>query len=424
MAKRKVSSNSATSQFSFMNRERAANYVKIQEAQFQEYCNLYGITVDYFSRNLDYYDRNGNIRNLYKDGKFNSDIKDFTYFAGPERYNFGVMMPIKFLVDYGTDNFMFAGFGMDTTNDAKIYITKKQFTNNCLQFFGLPKNKTITSTFKFNVLKWNILDVGEVLVPLQVEDGLVYNMKVKLDKFDEIELDTAFTTDIVTGFEFPVSGTVNPEYTSVVDNNKFIEFDEDSFKAVIIESKVSEKTGKGYVVVEFTCNISYNTFQTNYDAHWDTLDAVLDEETGKTVPITFAPKVGDIVRVRMIDDPNVFRDYTITFVNDTNLSKDGISPLMTNYCWECSITRRKPSHEDLEVEDETGKKVDQFENGLESVVQREEQEKVQDLNREKDVFDYDEQFADVQGMLVDNIDAFKDGAFGSYNWVENDDKTK
>lgn len=411
MAKRKVSSKSATSHFSFMNRENVAMYVKIQEAQFQEYCNLYGVEVDYFSRNIDCYDKDGNVRNLIVDGKYNTKLRDFTYFSGPEVYNFGIKMPIRFLVDYGTDNYMFAGFGVDTTNDAKIYITKKQFSNNCLQFFGLPKNADVSFKKKFKVSNWKIVDCGEIEVPFNVEDDLVYNAKVKLNKFDSIEIDDEFSADIITGFNFPTS-SINPEYSSVIDNNKFIEFDEDSFSAKIVSNKITKK-GNGHVEIECKFNISYNTFKTNYNPHWDTLDAVL--ENGETLPITFAPKVGDIVRVKMIDDPNVFRDYTITFVNDTNLSKDGISPLMTNYCWECSITRRKPSYEEIDVVDEKGVKVEQMEKGLESILNKTEQQNVQTITREEEVYDYDEQFADVSGMLVDNIDVYKDAVYGSMN---------
>lgn len=418
MARVKKSSKSATSQFSFVNRDNIAMYVKIQEAQFQEYCNLYGVVVDYFSRNIDYFDRAGNIKNLIVNGKYNSKIRDYTYFSGPERDDFSVMMPIRFVVDYGTDNFMFAGFGVDTTNDAKIYITKKQFSNNCLQFFGLPKNKDVSFKHKFKVSKWKIVDCGELNLPFEVEDDLVYNAKVKLNDFSKIELDDTFDHTVITGFEFPIT-KVNPEYTSIIDNNKFIEFDEDTFSAKVIYSKIG-KRGSGTIEIEFSFNIAYNTFETNYNPHWDTLDAVLDD--GRTVPITFAPKVGDIVRIRMIDDPNIFRDYTITFVNDTNLSKDGISPLMTNYCWECSITRRKPSHEVIDAVDEKGVSVEQMENGLETIVNKKEQQDVQTLTREEEVYDYDEQFADVNGMLVNNIDAYKDGVYGSMNWINEDEK--
>ena len=54
-------------------------YVKIQEAYFQDYITLYGIQVEYFSRNLNYYDANGNIKELFNsEGGLNHKIKDYT----------------------------------------------------------------------------------------------------------------------------------------------------------------------------------------------------------------------------------------------------------------------------------------------------------------------------------------------------------
>ena len=222
-------------------------------------------------------------------------------------------------------------------------------------------------------------------------------------KYKDILIDIpGFTEEVVIDFKYKaiiVDGeekTFNIDYYELVPGENFFKLESD-----------------GNVEIEFKFNISYNTFKTNYNPHWDTLDAVL--ENGETLPITFAPKVGDIVRVKMIDDPNVFRDYTITFVNDTNLSKDGISPLMTNYCWECSITRRKPSYEEIDVVDDKGIKVEQMEKGLESVLNKQEQQDVQTITREEEVYNYDDQFADVNGILVDNIDVYKDAVYGSMN---------
>ena len=72
------------------------------------------------------------------------------------------MMQIKAILDYGTDNFMFTGFGLDTTNDGKMYITKKQFNQHCLQYFGLPKNAFINLDVSLNILNWKtITDVPQ-----------------------------------------------------------------------------------------------------------------------------------------------------------------------------------------------------------------------------------------------------------------------
>ena len=406
-----------------MKKENVENYVKIQEVQFQEYTQLYGIDCDYFSRNLDYYDRDGNIRNLMKDGKYNPDIKDFTYFAGPERYSFGMMMPIKFVVDYGSDNYMFAAFGADTTNDAKLYVLKKQFTAKCLEFFGLPKNVDVKFSKTYEVVNNEIACDVSLNIPFQVEPDLQYNAIVKIDDLTKVNVGDEFGTEIIEGFEWPTISNIAVEHSQVINSNKFIKFDEDTFSAKVVYSKINSR-GKGKIIVDFSFNISYNTFKTNYSAHWDTLDAITNEETGETLPVMFAPKVGDIVRIHLVNDPNEFRDYVITFVNDVNLSKDGISPLLTNFIWECNVTRRKPSHEDIvPVNSESGGvSVEQMEKGLETIVDKGQQEKVQDLNREKEVYDYDQQFDDVNGLIIDNIDAYKDGVFGSMNWVEEQDK--
>lgn len=117
----------------------------------------------------------------------------------------------------------------------------------------------------------------------------------------------------------------------------------------------------------------------------------------------------------MLDNPNQFRDYAITFVNDTNLDKDSISPYITSFVWECSITRRKPSHEIVNIEepDKPNTPVPSMEKGIESVLDNRQQQTMQDITREEEVYDYNQRFDDVNGELVDNIDYQKDAIFGS-----------
>ena len=56
-----------------------------------------------------------------------------------------------------------------------------------------------------------------------------------------------------------------------------------------------------------------------------------------------------------------------------------------------------------------------MEKGLESVLNKQEQQNVQTITREEEVYDYDDQFADVNGMLINNIDHNKDAIWGSMN---------
>lgn len=409
----KKQSTSKAFQYSFVNRDALKQYVKIQEAQFQEYIGLYGLDVQYISRNLDYYDSTGKIKNLYIDGEVNPAIRDFTYFNGVERNSFGFCMPIKALVDYGSDAYIFASFGADIGNDAKLYITKRQYEQYCLQFFGLEKTKDVEVKFKVNLLHWESVNDKDIEIPFVVEDNLTYNVIVHPIITSDMELGSILQNDIIKEFTFPVSD-INPEYTTTFESLKFVELDKDSISAEITNYKVSSKLGKGKAEVTLKFKIKYNSFKTNNNAHWDTLDAVLDEtRPDVTTPVTFQPKVGDFIRIPFLNDETQFRDFVITFVSDSNLSKDSISPLLTNFVWECNITRRKPSHEDLPEISTDGNIVEQMEKGLESVIQKKEIEQVQDNTFKEEVFDYNAEFADVEGMLVKNIDEHKDAVYGS-----------
>lgn len=389
-------------------------YVKIQEAYFQDYITLYGIQVEYFSRNLNYYDANGNIKELFNsEGGLNHKIRDYTYFNGPERYEFGVMMPIKVITDYGTDNFMFQGMGLDMTTEGKFYITKKQFQQDCLQFFGLPKQANISLTIPCEIRDWKTYCPVNKVIPFYPEKALTYKVEVSIP---EVDPDTTTELgDIIENISFPTTGKVNPEYATNYKNNQFVEIDEESINSQISDVSYN-KEGKGNCNILLNFSISYNSFRESNDSHYDTLDGIINKfGEDKEVPITFAPKVGDFIRLRMLDNPNQFRDYAITFVNDTNLDKDSISPYITSFVWECSITRRKPSHEIVNIEEpnKPNTPVPSMEKGIESVLDNRQQQTMQDITREEEVYDYNQRFDDVNGELVDNIDYQKDAIFGS-----------
>ena len=90
------SSQSPDQVHSFFNRGNMKNYVKFQEASFQNYISLYGVQLEYFARNIDYYDEKGNIRYLFnRQGGLNKKIRDFSYFTGPDCFGFNAMMQIK-----------------------------------------------------------------------------------------------------------------------------------------------------------------------------------------------------------------------------------------------------------------------------------------------------------------------------------------
>lgn len=410
--KKKIQLKPLDFQNSFFIKENMKNYLKIQESSFQNYIMLYGIELEYFARSIDYYDNLGNIKNLFNNqGRPNKNIRDFCYFRGPECYGFKAMMQIRAILDYGTDNFMFTGFGLDNTNDGKMYITKRQFNQYCLQYFGLPKTANINIDLNISIINWKNITTVSFEVPFNVNENLIYKAEVQLPEFD-INQDYANLDlgNIIKNISFPVSD-INPEYSTSFENNKFVELDEDSISTTISDIKI-DRLGTGSATVNLQFTIAYNSFYNVNNCHYETFDAYINEYTGETMPITFAPKVGDFIRLRMLDNPSVYRDYQIEFVNDVNLDKDAVSPFITNFCWECAISRRKPSHEEVEVLNNNVKQPS-MEKGIESVIDNRQTQLMQDITREEEVYDYGDQFADVAGDLVNNIDYSKDAVFGS-----------
>lgn len=422
MARVNKSSVSKAANFSFLNRENIINYTRIQEAQFEEYCNLYGVNLQYFSRSMDFYLPNGRIKQILvpnpdpttaveKPVIFNKTLRDFTYFNGPETLSFGFQMPLKGYLHYASDTFMFSGFGMDTTSDATLYITKKSFSEQCKQFFGKPSELAVNLTYNTKIKKWKNAITNEFKIPFEVNDHTKYNVIVQFPEFDDLTNGAIIpATNIIKGFDFPVS-SINPEYSTTVSSNHFIEIEENSISCTLSNVSVTAK-GNGSATINLSFTIYYNDFEppATDQAHYTTLDTVINQQT---VPVTFAPKVGDIIRLPLITTPNdatQFRDYTITYVNDTNLSKDSISPFLGAYIWECTVTRRKPSHEDL-PDTLGGLETNQMEKGIETVLNKTEQNIAQDITREEAVYDYTEEYDDVLGLL--NIDMEKDGIFGS-----------
>lgn len=406
------SSQSPDQVHSFFNRGNMKNYVKFQEASFQNYISLYGVQLEYFARNIDYYDEKGNIRYLFnRQGGLNKKIRDFSYFTGPDCFGFNAMMQIKAILDYGTDNFMFTGFGLDTTNDGKMYITKKQFNQHCLQYFGLPKNAFINLDVSLNILNWKtITDVPQEIY-FNPEENLTYKATIQIPEIDvsNIEEGSIKLDNIIKNIGFPA--TDNTFYSTVYENNRFVEIDDNSVVTEITNIKY-DQFGTGTCKIKIAFEIAYNSFTERQDSHYNTLTFDF-ANNGAPQTITFAPKVGDFVRLKMMDNEEVFRDYEITFVTDVNLDKDSISPYITNFCWECSITRRKPSHEVVDVKDKDGNYVPPMEKGIESVIDNRQTQVVQEITREEEVYDYNDKFADVNGELVENIDYGKDAIFGS-----------
>ena len=63
----------ATKEYGVLQKQNLQNYVKIQESQYQEYTRLYGVNIDYFARNINYYDSEGNIIGSCIDNQNNLD---------------------------------------------------------------------------------------------------------------------------------------------------------------------------------------------------------------------------------------------------------------------------------------------------------------------------------------------------------------
>ncbi len=412
---------SITAEYGIIQQNNIKQYVKIQEALYQEYCQLYSISVEYFSRNLNYFN---------SDGSLNKDLNsDFTFFNGPETRPFSLVIPMKGLLSYGSDAFMFNDFGIETTTDGTFYITKKQFYFDCLQYGGKYSNP-ITKTIKFTQpVKYKKIRKFEKTITVNADDdpeNKTFDLTVK---FDDIKIES---NDFTIGNIFnnivaitrpviipdSVLGTV---YSTYYETNNFIGINHNEIPCHITvdENKIA--------TFEFDINITYNWYDLNNNAHWNTFDQ-LDETTGLPtgVRIPYEPKVGDFIRVKMVNDPTDFRDYYITNVADTNFSSDKFSPFLSKFIWECSITMRPPSLEHIA----DGKP--QQAPGIETEEQFNEEFNLQSNTNEKFVYDYQNtkellsQVKDdktgTEKTYIEPLDYEKDNVYGGYGSGENDNE--
>ena len=157
----------------------------------------------------------------------------------------------------------------------------------------------------------------------------------------------------------------------------------------------------------------------NNNAHWNTFDTI-DEETGLPTgkQLMYEPQVGDFIRLYMLDNPKVFRDYKITNVSDTNFSGDKFSPFLSTFLWECTFTLRNESNEVIPQGNETRPP------NTESIEQQAEQLNLQTETREKYVYDYqntkevitdiNETKGTVEKIILVPKDTNKDEVFGGF----------
>ena len=416
----------ATKEYGILQKQNLTNYVKIQESQYQEYTRLYGVNVDYFARNINYYDSEGNINKALP--------SDFTFFTGPETRDFIWKIPLTVVIDYGQDAFMFSNFGIETTSEGSFYITKRQFYYDCLQYGGKTSNiENFKIEFRRKLTKAG--NIGKFKQTCWVDAGdnsFEVNLdvpKIDVNKRHEFIVEqfddyiTSITrptvpsnTDMgkVWSTEYDIGTAIGVQKEQVYYNqfNEFIKLTKDNILCLVrIEGNEA--------IFTFELDVVFNYYDLNNNAHWNTFDTI-DDETGLPTgkQLMYEPQVGDFIRLYMLDNPKVFRDYKITNVSDTNFSGDKFSPFLSTFLWECTFTLRNESNEVIPQGNETRPP------NTESIEQQAEQLNLQTETREKYVYDYqntkevitdiNETKGTVEKIILVPKDTNKDEVFGGF----------
>ncbi len=389
------------SRFRFYKQDNIKIAQQIQKAQFAEYISLYGIELDYFSRNLDYFSDNGE--------DINSNTYDYTVWSGPETSNFGLKIPIVAVIDYGSDSFMFSSFGADMTSEGTFYITKEQFQVDCMSFGGCESEEiNINESYKIECKDFKVDPYDIEILSNNKLYEIVIEDKNGIDFIDNVNIDNNYENfNAIVELKKPTNSDV-VGHIYIERNDNYISKIE-TLSATILG--VLDETGKGILDVNITGKAKLNKFNKLDNARNSTKTSKYLDIKNESIPITYKPKTGDFVRMYMVDDVTNFRDYEITQVVDADLSDDGISPYITAFLWKCSFVRRKASSEsfDTPIQNEMTQ-----EPKLETTKMKEADIEIQTITAEDKGYNYGKSDIEYEDAILQQIDTGLDKVYGGY----------
>lgn len=291
----------------FMSQANLSAQQKLAKGYYQQLIRMYGVTVQYFRKNYEFFDPNGLLN---ADGNV-----DWTYGYDSD-YSYGNETEMIGYIEMGNDAFIFSMIGADAEQDGKIFFTKEQFELDMLDAVGVVTTDEFETEFDVDVLDFT----GS------------YEHTEDYDPFSITYADDILFSEggIVSG---AISLTVDEINTEI---NNDIEGEKSYVHNWVVQGSMSgyysgelDEDGNGTVTVSASGDLTYNKpFTSTSSNGWG-----------------IAPQVGDFIRITFGDGTT--EDYTFTKVTDRDLQNDGISPFLGKFVWKCDFTRKNYSHEEV-----------------------------------------------------------------------------
>jgi hypothetical protein len=302
----------------FLQRQYLEKEQLLQKSYFLEQIQHYGIDVEYYRANHDFFTDNeysnwtmGQTQHLAFDHK-----EDMVVFTSVD-----------------VESTLTSALGIETSLNSEIYISKQEFTETWRDTIGVPKYYAIpdNTTIEINVLRYNGTFKHDVLT-----DDL------ECTTSSEIVIDPNDVVDGVT------SGSITLEYSRIpLKVNEYL-YDSPTYDTRYIDSSniVCSYTGTlnpfGDGVLTFTLSGSIG-FKSSYED--------INNQPNNN---SLRPIVGDFIRMieyyqgeKQFDKTINYQEYTITHVTEQELTPNGYNNLINKYLYKCTIVRREASHEDV-----------------------------------------------------------------------------
>jgi len=278
---------------------------KLVKGYYQQLIRMYGITVNYFRKDFQFFDPDGLLN---KEGNV-----DWTYGYDSE-YTYGNTTEMIGYIEMGNDAFIFSMVGADAEQDGKIFFTKEQFELDMLDAVGVVTSGAYASDFDLEFENFyaeydDTSDFGPF--------DLTINGDITVSGGPEIDTNrTLIVTEINTIINDDISG--NKAYV----NNWLVQGEINGHITGTLD-----ENGDGTLHMVNTGDLTYN------------------EPASPTATNGWgiAPQVDDFIRITYGDGTT--EDYIFTQVTDRDLQNDGISPFLGKFVWKCQFTRRDYSHE-------------------------------------------------------------------------------
>lgn len=291
----------------FLSQTNLESQQKLVKGYYQQLIMMYGINIQYFRKNYDFFDPNGLLNT---DGNV-----DWTYGYDSD-YTYGNETAMRGFISWGNDAFIFSMVGADTEQDGKIFFTKEQFEIDMLDSVGVVTTGEFSTNFDVDIADFvGLYDHTEQFDPF----AITFTDSISVPATGAISQPITLTvSEIDTEINNDISGQKSYVHNWIVQGG---------FTGTL--SGTLDESGSGTLNIDASGVLTYNAPFTSTESNgWG-----------------IAPQVGDFIRITFGDGTT--EDYTFTKITDRDLQNDGISPFLGKFVWKCEFTRKNYSHEEV-----------------------------------------------------------------------------